>query len=331
MRIFFYSFFFLLILIGKSNSITPLNEVQIYCVWADPKNSGEAFYQHITDTHFYILDEKAKDCRDIEEDLYLVKKSENNKIYKKLYKKYFKEDCCVPGFIGSIDSNLFNLIKDQVPKYKKIKIKNEVNNYQPKKTISEDNQVLEKFENLINYRIKKKKVITLNQIKELYFPQMTQPPYSRDEELNESLYEYFVEYSEKSKLKDPGYIFDGLRSYEHLYQFKLYKYQKKIKKIIEKSQKNKKTNFKDANLISLMEMRDNILLIRKNLGIPEEKTTEEVLEYYRVMYKFFSLDEYEVIPTQRTDLQRKEKFYINNYIRILNEIKKTLDHAKINS
>ena len=80
-----------------------------------------------------------------------------------------------------------------------------------------------------------------------------------------------------------------------------------------------------------MEMRDNILLIRKNLGIPEEKTTEEVLEYYRVMYKFFSFDEYEVIPTQRTDLQRKEKFYINNYIRILNEIKKTLDHAKINS
>ena len=70
--------------------------------------------------------------------------------------------------------------------------------------------------------------------------------------------------------------------------------------------------------------------IRKNLGIPEEKTTEEVLEYYRVMYTFFSLDEYEVIPIQRTDLQRKEKFYINTYIRILNEIKKTLDHAKIN-
>ena len=327
MRIFFYSFFFLLILVGKSKSITPLNEVQIYCVWADPKNTSEAFYQHITETHFYALNEKAKDCRDREEELYLIKKSENNKIYKKLNKKYFKEDCCVPGFIGSIDSNFFNLIKEQVTLYKKIKIENKVNNYQSKKTISEDTQVLEKFENLINYRIKKRKVITLNQIKELYFPQMTQPPYSphsRDDELKESLYKYFVEYNEKSKLEDPGYIFDGLRSYEHLYQVKLYKYQKKIKKIIEKSEKNKKTNFKDANLISLIEMRDSILLIRKNLGIPEEKTTEEVLEYYRVMYTFFSLDEYEVIPIQRTDLQRKEKFYINTYIRILNEIKKTL-------
>jgi len=107
--------------------------------------------------------------------------------------------------------------------------------------------------------------------------------------------------------------------------------QKKIKKIIEKSKKSKKTSFKDRNLISLLDMRDNLLSIRKNLGIPKNKTTEEVLEYYSIMYEFLDLDVIEVIPTQRTEQQKREKFYIERYIKILNKIKETLNDAKINS
>ncbi|MDA7577224.1 hypothetical protein N8700_04330 [Candidatus Pelagibacter sp.] len=330
MRLLFYSFFLLLIFVVKSNSITPLKEVSIYCVWADPNNTNEAFYQPITEKHFYMLDDRAKDCSDREEDLYLLKKSENKKLYKKLRNKYFKEDCCEFSQIARIDSNFFNLIKEQVPKYKKERIENKVNNLQSKENNSEDDLILEKFDNLIKYKIQKRKVITLSQIKELYFPKMTQP-FSKEEDLNKWLYKYFVEYSEKSELENPWYIFTGLNDYERLYQLKLYKSQKKIKKIIEKSKKSKKTSFKDRNLISLLDMRDNLLSIRKNLGIPKNKTTEEVLEYYSIMYEFLDLDVIEVIPTQRTEQQKREKFYIERYIKILNKIKETLNDAKINS
>ena len=55
-------------------------------------------------------------------------------------------------------------------------------------------------------------------------------------------------------------------------------------------------------------MRDNLLSIRKNLGIPKNKTTEEVLEYYSIMYEFLDLDVIEAIPTQRTEQQKREKF-----------------------
>ena len=78
-------------------------------------------------------------------------------------------------------------------------------------------------------------------------------------------------------------------------------------------------------------MRDNILAIRKNLGIPKNKTTEEVLEYYDIMINFLKLDELDVVLTQRTQQQKREKFYIERYIKILNKIKETLNNAKINS
>lgn len=304
--------------------------MSIYCVWADPNNPNEAFYQPITEKIFYMGD-RAKDCSDREEDLYLLKKSENKKLYKKLDKKYYKDELYLQfGGIGQIDDNFFNLIKEQVSKYKKERIENKVNNLQSKENNSEDDLILEKFDNLIKYKIQKRKVITLSQIKELYFPKMTQP-FSKEEDLNKWLYKYFVEYSEKSELENPWYIFTGLNNYERLYQVKLYKSQKKIKKIIEKSKKSKKTSFKDRNLISLLDMRDNLLSIRKNLGIPKNKTTEEVLEYYSIMYEFLDLDVIEVIPTQRTEQQKREKFYIERYIKILNKIKETLNDAKINS
>jgi len=331
-RLLFYSFFLLLIFIVKSNSITPLKEYSIFCVWEDPNNTSQAFYQHITEKHFYMLDDRAKDCTDREEDLYLLKKSENKKLYEKLDKKHDKDEVWYTfGSIGKLDTDFFNLIKEQVPKYKKEQIETKVNNLQSKENNSKDDLILEKFDNLIKYKIQKRKVITLSQIKELYFPKMVQPPRSKEDEINKDLYKYFVEYSEKSELENPWYIFTGLRNYEYLYQLKLYKSQKKIKKIIEESKKNQKTSFKDRNLISLLDMRDNLLSIRKNLGIPKNKTTEEVLEYYYIMYEFLNLDEIEAIPTQRTEQQKREKFYIERYIKILNKIKETLNDAKINS
>ena len=331
MKLLFYSFLLSLIFIVKSNSITPLKETSIYCVWVDPNVTNKAFYQPITENQFYILDDRAEDCTDREEDLYLIKKSENKKIYKKLDKKFYKDEFYLEyGNIGRIDINFFNLIKEQVPKYKKEQIETNFNKLQSKENNSEDDLIGKKFENLLNYKIQKRKVITLSQIKELYFPKMIQVVSSK-KDLNEALYEYFVEYSEKSKLENPSYIFFGLANYEILYQYKLYKSQKKIKKIIEKSKENKNTSFKDRKLISLLDMRDNILAIRKNLGIPKNKTTEEVLEYYDIMINFLELDELDVVPTQRTRQQKREKFYIERYIKILNKIKETLNHAKINS
>ncbi len=331
MKLLFYSFLLSLIFIVKSNSITPLKETSIYCVWADPNITNKAFYQSITEDQFYILDDRAEDCTDREEDLYLIKRSENKKIYKKLDKKFYKDEFYLEyGGIGQIDNNFFNIIKEQIPKYKKEQIETNFNKLQSKENNSEDYLVGKKFENLLNYKIQKRKVITLSQIKELYFPKMTQVVSSKNG-LNEALYEFFVEYSEKSKLEDPSYIFSGLVNYEILYQYKLYKSQKKIKKIIEKSKENKNKSFEDRKLISLLDMRDNILAIRKNLGIPKNKTTEEVLEYYDIMVNFLKLDKLDVVLTQRTQQQKREKFYIERYIKILNKIKETLNNAKINS
>ena len=49
------------------------------------------------------------------------------------------------------------------------------------------------------------------------------------------------------------------------------------------------------------------------------------------MINFLKLDELDVVLTQRTQQQKREKFYIERYIKILNKIKETLNDAKINS
>ena len=198
-----------------------------------------------------------------------------------------------------------------------------------------------KFNNLINFKIDKKKIImsdvealAVPSEKPVYYIGSSEKKYSTNEDhLNNNLYRFFIQNSEKHNLLNPGDIFRGIINLEILYNVKLYKKRKNIQRYIDNTKLGKKwfnmPNDKKT-IRSLIQMKESIEFIREELGISKEKSTQEALNTYLILNQFLNKDRYERVRGYWYPHILEQKKLMKRYLKYLNEINKTLKHAEKN-
>ena len=198
-----------------------------------------------------------------------------------------------------------------------------------------------KFNNLINFKIDKKKIImsdvealAVPSEKPVYYIGSSEKKYStKEDHLNNNLYRFFIQNSEKHNLLNPGDIFRGIINLEILYNVKLYKKRKNIQRYIDNTKLGKKwfnmPNDKKT-IRSLIQMKESIEFIREELGISKEKSTQEALNTYLILNQFLNKDRYERVRGYWYPHILEQKKLMKRYLKYLNEINKTLKHAEKN-
>lgn len=198
-----------------------------------------------------------------------------------------------------------------------------------------------KFNDLINYKIDKKQIImsdveaiTIPSKKPVYYKSSTGKKYASNEDsLNKNLYRFFIQNSTKHNLLNPGDIFTGIINLEILYSVKLYKKRKSIQRYIDNTKSGKKwlnmLNDKKT-IISLIQMKESIDSVREELGITKEQSTQEAIKSYEIMTEFLNKDEYKITRKDWLEYTEEQKKLMEKYIKYLNEINKTLEHAEKN-
>ena len=198
-----------------------------------------------------------------------------------------------------------------------------------------------KFNNLINFKIDKKKIImsdvealAVPSEKPVYYIGSSEKKYStKEDHLNNNLYRFFIQNSEKHNLLNPQDIFRGIINLEILYKVKLYKKRKNIQRYIDNTKLGKKwfnmPNDKKT-IRSLIQMKESIEFIREELGISKEKSTQEALNTYLILNQFLNKDRYERVRGYWYPHILEQKKLMKRYLKYLNEINKTLKHAEKN-